>query len=362
MAGIDGGVGGLRPGSTGPLHGTNRAAESKAPQKPGTENLSISRTEGQQPGTRSAPMAGIPTPNPDVANLLANMSTADLDALLAGLNQETNETQQNMVTAEAEARRSEVQSAQTSRQEALEQLGTEKAEAQKEAQCVEVKQTFASMFSLGFSQLSPWHKEQSDIKAGAQQKIITIELQESGMIGIPAPQLDPLTQEISKDFFSSSSDKFDHVARDIVKNQIDEMFLDNTIDRDTQVSLRTQLESATSPDEFFRTAMLAAAQNAPAPNPGTPPPQAGAAEQPEAQQPMAQDTPMTPPGPAKGAATPNTIPDADDTKWLNEMAALMNNENENMNGIISQMKDAKINISNAAQDGNSIANMRFGNI
>ncbi len=365
MAGIDGGVGGLRPGSTGPLHGTDRPGESQGPQKPGSDNLSVSRTDGQTPAARSTPMAGIPAPNPEVANLLANMDSQDLQALLAGLNEEVSQAQQETAQANAQAKKDEVHETQEARKAELESLGTEKAEAQKEAQCVDVKQTFASIFSLGLSQLGPWHQEQSEIKAVAQQKINTIEMQETGMLPNPAPQLDSVTQELSTAFFSYTNDtRPDIYAKDNMKGLIDQMFLDNKIDRDTQVEMRAQLESADGPDDFFRTAMLGASQDAAANSPDISNNINNKVEIPQqAGDPATPDSIGEPV--AKGAGAPassDPANDMDDAQWLNNMSAMMSDNEEQMNDIIAQLEAAQTSVVSAGQDGNALAAMRFTNI
>lgn len=350
MAGINGGVGGqqpLQPTTTGPAQGAGEANRAEAPQRAGAENLTVSHTEGnkaQGAPAGNSPMASIPAPSPEAAQYLSTLNPSDLQALLANLNAEVNQTQDDMAISHAEAQKAEVKSMQEERKAQLEQLGQERAEAEKTAHCAQVKLSFANVFSLGIAGAAGYGAQMNAERDAAMQKVATIDLQTSGMIGIPAPELSPELREVV-DAFSGHDHlwNFGDKPKELARQKLDSLQQEGRIDASTYAQVNQMINEHKTHDlailgggelDFFKDMMLLQAQMDGAAPPGA-------------------ETSAAVPG--EGAAVGDV---ADDAAWLAEMSTMMNAQEEEMNKVISDIEEAQQAIVSAAQDGQDLASFR----
>ncbi len=353
MAGINGGVGGqqpIQPATTGAAQGAGDVNQTGASQKTDVGNLSVSHTEGNkgQVGTSSSPMASIPAPSPEAAQYLSTLNPSDLQALLANLNAEVSQTQDDLAISQAAANKAEVKTMQEERKEQLEQLGQERAEAEKTAGCAHVKLSFANIFSFGIAGAAGYGAQMNAEYDAAMQKVATIDLQTSGLIGIPAPQLSPELKEVL-DAFSSHDHAFNFGAqpKDLARQTLDRLNQEGRLDAETYTEVNQLINEHSTGDiikngevGFFKDLMLLQARQ-------------------DAGQPQEAGVST---GASAAASTEATGNAADDAAWLVEMSAAMNAQQEEMNKVISELEEAQQAVVGAAQDGQDLAAFRMTTI
>ena len=343
MAGINGNnIGGQQPVRTGHTDPTQQADAAAAKQRgagAGGESLTVSHTEGHQSGGKKVPVASIPPAQAELANHLASLNPNDLQALLSSLNTEVRQTQDDLAISSAEAQKNEVKETQEKRLSELEQLKNEKAEAEKQIHCANVKTVFAGIFSLGITAATGWHREQGQIKVQAQQTLARIELQEQGVLGIPAPELPAYLQEVA-----ATMERFDsslipipqrnEMAKKITASVLDKKFADNPeFDRATFNEVKALLNSSSSGKEFYQGLLMRASQK----GEGAAPAATAAAD--------------------GGQKTAQEL--ANDDRWLSDMNMVMGQQEEEMNKVIADLEEAQQTVVSAAQSGHDIASLRF---
>ncbi|MCL6269998.1 hypothetical protein M3P05_08615 [Sansalvadorimonas sp. 2012CJ34-2] len=384
MAGIDRGVSGqqpIRPADAKQLQRTEQTGQSDSPQTTKTDNLSVSHTQGQQKTGNKTHLGNIPSPDPSASNYLSSQNPTDLKTLLANVNAEVTQTQEEFAISNAKAKETEVKEAQEARQKAtakaaedkkeLEKLTEEKEAAQKDSKCIDVKVTLVTVLTLGGIKHNSWYDKQMEAKANAELKIATIELQEQGLIDIPAPTLPPIINDISKNYselqtwlktvpeaqqyresHASGPDRKQILETKALAQRISDMGEEGQ-------KLLEAVKNSDSRADFYKEALLIYAESG-SPSSSSQNNILGNLQVTETE--TVTGTVET--GNISGTDTPpaetNSI--SDDLAWQREMAALMNAQEEEMNEIISQLEQAEQAIVGAAQDGQDIASLRFTSI
>ncbi|MTI15106.1 hypothetical protein [Sansalvadorimonas verongulae] len=372
MAGIDGGVGGqprIQPGSPGSVQSTDQVGKTDGTGKVGSDNLTVSRTEGQQSTTKSSPTAGIPQPNPEAAKYLAGLSPTDLSSLLNGLQAETSQTQDELAISNAEANRAEVKKTQEERKTELEELKHERSEAQSQGKCAKVKLAFANAFSFGIAGAAGYGKQMNAEYDKAMQKVAIIDLQINGLVDTPPPELSPELREVVDEFSSYAPfEQLTDEPRKKTRVLLDKLHTEGRIDDSTYSALNKLVNKHSSSEgnlltkggevEFFKEVVLLQAQldaggtasieNLP-PLPATP----------ESGVNTVADNGEGDNVTANAAADETTESTWEDNSWLAEFEALMREQEEQMNEIIKDVENAKTAATDANQEAYDIASFRY---
>ena len=367
MAGIDGGVGGqprIQPGSTTPTQRTDGTEQSQGTNRTGTENLSVSHTDGTPSSGRSNPTAGIPSPSPEAQQYLSTLSTQELQGLLAGLSVEVRQTQDEAAVNEAKAQKAEVKETQEQRKAELEQLNKERSEAENKAKCAKVELAFAKIISFGDS--TPLVKKLNAKHDQAMQKVAIIDLQIQGLVETPPPELSPELRAVVDTF--SQHAPFENLTNKPKKDTralIDNLRKENRIDDATYIALNELVNKHSISDRgeanFFKDvvllqAQLDAGQKASAesiPVIPTPPP---------GETPSSETTPNSGESTAATGTAQTESTDKTDASWLADFEAMMREQEEEMNKIIADMEESQQDITSAAQDSYDIQSMRHTGI
>ena len=355
MDGMQGGSGRIQPGQTGPIQRPDSQTDVRGPRAPGSENLSISRTDGspQRPGGQS-PMAGLPTPRADSAQYFTMNNPSDIATQLALVQTESSQVMNETSVADAQANRDEIR---TARKE-VEALKGEQDQAAKDVKCADVKLAFANIFSFGIAGATDFGKKMNAERDTAMQKVATIDLQLQGLIDVPAPELSAEANEVVDAFNGvhhnfSFGDKPSETARKVLDKQHQEGRID-----DSTYAGMSQLLSANKSDsnlqdwkggeeKFFKGVVLMQALKN------------------EGKAPTMENMPAIPDSPRTemtGSIFNTEFTEAETNSWLAEMSQEMMMQEDMMNDMIAQLEQSPEDILAAAQDGYSINSFRHTSI
>ena len=370
MAGIDGGVGGqprIQPGSPGSVQSPDQVGKTDRTGSVSSDNLTVSRTDGQQSTTRSSPTAGIPEPNPEAAKYLASLSPTDLTSLLTGLQAETSQVQHDTSISNAKATKADVQKAQQDRQEQLKELREQRQEAASKGKCAKVKLTLSKAISFGAN--TPIVKKNNAEYDKQMQKVAMIDLQIEGLIPTPPPELSPELRQVVDTF--SASAPFEQLTDQPKKNTralVDKLHTEGKIDDATYNALNKLVNKHSTHNgnlfkqngevAFFKDIVLLQAQlDAGEPASAENLPQVPAPPEPG-------ETSGTGEGEGDNVTGTTTADETtesiwEDNSWVAEFEALMREQEKQMNEIIEDAQTATTATIDANQEAYDVASFRY---